>query len=449
MKIRLSPTARALFRLYSTSLAMSLSQGMTIPTIQVIRSEFHLSVGLAAQIGTALGLGALAAVMPAGIIVDRLGRKTAMLLGATLVAAGAFITAATPYFSVMLMAQFVTGAGDVLWFMGREVAGVDLVRPEQRGRLMSGFMGISSAGMALGPVLGGILTEQVDFRAVFWTYGAIAVAVVLITLVAKESWSGEVRATPRSLVAGLWALVKLLSLGLVFTLTNLLNPATFLLTLGRIVGLIGLVRRLGRLPQILNPIEPRYRATYITLVFATFAMMLYRMTLQIMLPLYADTRLGFSPTQVGSLFLISSIFVFVMIIPTGFITDKIGRKWATVPSTALPAVVFAAMPFAHSMLQLSLLAVVIGMANGMSLGSYATSTYDIVPAAGRGRFQSIRRTFGEVGRVSGPALGGIIANASHAGRPFLFFAPLLFLAALLLLFVARESLVKERRPAPT
>ena len=45
----------------------------------------------------------------------------------------------------------------------REVAGVNLVRADQRGRLMSGFMGISSTGMALGPALGGLVTELVNF----------------------------------------------------------------------------------------------------------------------------------------------------------------------------------------------------------------------------------------------------------------------------------------------
>jgi MFS family permease len=448
VNIRLSPTTRALLRLYSTSLAMSLGQGMTIPTIPVLKSHFNLSFGLAAQVVTLYALGRLFSTIPAGLAVDRLGRKSTMLLGATLVAAGALTTALTPDFRLVLLAQFLAGAGDSLWFLGREVAGVDLVRPEQRGRLMSGFMGISSGGMTLGPFIGGVVTQALNFRVVFLAYTVIAVAVVLVTLLVRDSRPPESRPVQTSPVAAIWPLVKVFALGLFSALTSLLKPAVLLIILSRLWAVAAAARHISKIRDVLRPIEPHNRATYLSLVFATFAMMLYRLALQSMLPLYAGSYLGFSPTQVGSLFLISGLFVLIMIIPTGFITDKIGRKWATVPSTALPAVVFAAMPFAHSMLQLSLLAVVIGMANGMSLGSYATSTYDIIPAAERGRLQSIRRFVGEMGAISGPGLGGIIANTFHPGITFLVYAPLLLMAALGLAFVARETLVKQRRAAP-
>ena len=65
------------------------------------------------------------------------------------------------------------------------------------------------------------------------------------------------------------------------------------------------------------------------------------------------------------------------------------------------------------------------MGQGLSLGSVATSTYDVIPAAGRGRLQALRRTVAELGGVSGPAMGGLIANAYNPGGAFLVVGPLL------------------------
>ena len=178
MTQRLGKTARGLINLYTTSMVMSFGHGMLIPTIPVIAAVFDVSIGLAAQVVTANALGRFAAPLPAGMIVDRLGARAAMTLGPIMVATGALLTAVTPQFSLILIAMFIAGAGDSMWMIAREIAGVDLVRPDQRGRLMSGFMGVSSTGMALGPVLGGVLTEVVHYRAVYFVYTALALAVL-------------------------------------------------------------------------------------------------------------------------------------------------------------------------------------------------------------------------------------------------------------------------------
>ena len=84
----------------------------------------------------------------------------------------------------------------------------------------------------------------------------------------------------------------------------------------------------------------------------------------------------------------------------------------------------------------------LGVANGLSLGSLATSTFDVVPAHARGRLQAARRTLAEIGGVSAPLIGGYLADKFNPGVPFLAYAPVLILAAILLAAVARETLDK-------
>jgi MFS family permease len=206
----------------------------------------------------------------------------------------------------------------------------------------------------------------------------------------------------------------------------------------RIMGIPGLVRE----------IEPGYRATYVALVFATFTMMLYRMVLQSMLPLYVVLFRGFTASELGFLMSLQGIFVIIMILPAGLIMDKLGRKWAMVPSTGIPAIAFALMPLADTRVEIGGLMVLLGLASGLSLGSVATSTYDVIPAHARGRLQALRRTTSEVGGIMGPLVGGRIALMANPGVPFLAAAPLLVIAALLLAFVAKETLVRPPRVSP-
>ena len=49
--------------------------------------------------------------------------------------------------------------------------------------------------------------------------------------------------------------------------------------------------------------------------------------------------------------------------------------------------------------------------------------------------------------IGAPLVGGILANAFGPGVPFLVFAPVLLAGALLLAFVGRETLVRDKAPA--
>ena len=410
--LKIGATARGLVPLYGTTVMLAFGYGMVVPTIPVLATSFGISIGVAAQVVTAHAVGRFVGQPVAGVLVDRLGPRLALLGGPAVVAAAALSVVVTPWFAALLAAVFLMGIGDSVFMLAREVAGIDAVQPAQRGRLMSGFFGFNSLGMALGPVLGGVLTELVSFRAVFVLYAVLAALAIPVALTVKASRRPS--AQPRAeAVAG--------------------APGE------------GLAGRFRALAGLFHAIEPRFRKTYLVLTFATFSMMIYRMTLHSMLPLYAGSQLGFSPTQVGLLFSISGGFVLAMIVPAGFVMDKIGRKWATVPSTALPGAAFILFPFADTFLQLAVLVSFLGIANGLSLGSVAVSTYDIAPERVRGRLQAARRTVAETGAIGAPAAGGALANAYGPSVPFVVFAPIILLAAVLLALGTRETLVKPAR----
>jgi MFS family permease len=402
-------TAVVLATLYASTV-MSGTWAMIVPAIPVLSSAFQISAGTAAQIITALSLGRFVGTPVSGVILDRLGTRTSLIAGPAIACAAAVTATMAPWYSLMLIPVFLIGVADSIWVIAREVAGVDLVRPDQRGRVLSGFHGVNYIGLAFGPLIGGVLTESFGFRSVFLAYGACAGISVLLGLTVENTLPAAHPTPAGSPMKGRYA--------------------------------SAMVERLAALRNLFHQIEPGLRATYAVLVLATLTSFAYRITSQSLIPVYASATLGMTPKDIGLLFTISGLSVFIMIVPAGFVIDKVGRKWATVPSTGIPALAFILIPFSTSFLQLAILLSFLGIANGLSLGSLATSTYDVVPASARGRLQAARRTIAEIGGVGAPLLGGILADHFSPGVPFLAYSPLLILAALLLAFVARETLEK-------
>lgn len=405
-----TPTVRGLSALY-VSTFLSGSWAMIIPTIPVLAREFDVSAGGAAQVITAFAFGKMAGTVIGGVLLDRKGTRFG-LVGSAAVAAGASLGAVfVPWFLLLVSLAFILGATDTLGSVAREIAAIDQAPSSQRGRIISSLHGTHTIGMAFCPFLGGWLTELFNYKAAFLGYAVFSViSVFLGMLVANSPGESHGKSSAHGAAKG-W-------------------------------GLAGLRERSIGLARLYREIRPDLRSTYGSIVFATMVNQSQRILVQSMLPLYAVRYMHLSPSQVGTLFTISGVVIFAMMIPAGFVMDRVGRKWCTVPSTAIPALTFLLIPLTSNFLQLALLIGISGVAQGLSLGSLATATYDVAPAHVRGRLQALRRTVAELGSGMAPLIGGYLANTFNPGVPFLAYAPLLLLSATLLLVVGKETLEK-------
>jgi MFS family permease len=398
---------RGLAALYSSTF-LSAAWAMMIPTIPVLAKEFGVSAGGAAQIVTAFAIGKFVGTIIAGIVLDRMGTRVALVGGPLAAGVASLSAAGAPWLSMILLLALIMGAGDSVWSTAREVSGIDLARSDQRGRVISSLHGVYNLGGAFSPAVGGWLTDAFSFKAAFVGYAVAAGLSVLLGFISPDSAVPSRPSMRRSAVKG-WS---------------------FAAVSQWVHGIVELYRE----------IHPELRATYLALVLATLVSQSQRILVQSMLPLYAGTTLHLSATQIGMLFTISGVIVFAMIIPAGFVMDRVGRKWCTVPSTGLPALVFVLIPMTGSFTQLAILIALAGLAQGLSLGSLATSTYDVVPTHVRGRLQALRRTVAESGSGVAPLFGGYLANSFGPGAPFLVYAPLLVVSATLLAVIGRETL---------
>jgi MFS family permease len=402
-----NPTVRGLSALYAGTFCSG-AWAMILPTIPVLARQFGVSAGGAAQIVTAFAVGKFVGTIIAGVLLDRMGTRVALVGGPLAASLAGLCVVWAPSFFLILFLALIMGAADSLWGTAREVAGIDLAHRSQRGRVISGLHGVHTIGAAFSPFAGGWLTETYSFEAAFVGYAIATALSVPLGFGVPDSEVQPHSEKPIDAPKG-W------------------KPGA-------------IAARLRAIKYLYWEIDPSLRPTYCAITFATMVNQSQRVIVQSMLPLYAAYYLHLAPTQIGMLFTVSGIVVFAMIIPAGYLMDRVGRKWCTVPSTAIPGLVFLLIPTTGSFMHLSVLVAITGLAQGLSLGSLATSTYDVVPAHARGRLQALRRTIAELGSGIAPLVGGYMANAYNPGMPFLIYAPLLILSATLLAVIGKETL---------
>ena len=72
----------------------------------------------------------------------------------------------------------------------------DTFPAEERGKAIGTWAGVSALALAIGPVVGGALTEYVSWRAIFFLNLPVAVGAVAVTLFAARESRDETRRAP-------------------------------------------------------------------------------------------------------------------------------------------------------------------------------------------------------------------------------------------------------------
>lgn len=121
------------------------------------------------------------AIVTGGRLADMFGRRRAFFLGSAIFAVFSMIGGFAPNIWVLLGARFLMGIGGALMWPAILGMTFSLV-PRSKAGLAGGLiLGSAGSGNAFGPLLGGVLTDTVGWRWVFFLNLPIAIAGVLIT----------------------------------------------------------------------------------------------------------------------------------------------------------------------------------------------------------------------------------------------------------------------------
>jgi EmrB/QacA subfamily drug resistance transporter len=115
-----------------------------------------------------------------GRVSDVIGRRSMFLIGLVGFAAASALGGAAPNFEVLVIARALQGvAGAMLAPAALSLLSTTFTEAKERATAFAVFGGIAGSGAAIGMLLGGVLTEYLNWR--FTLYVNVAIAVIAIT----------------------------------------------------------------------------------------------------------------------------------------------------------------------------------------------------------------------------------------------------------------------------
>jgi EmrB/QacA subfamily drug resistance transporter len=119
-----------------------------------------------------------------GSTADRLGRRRTFQVGLLLFVAGSLLCSLAPTLGWLIAARALQGiGGSMLNPVAMSIITNVFTDPRERARAIGAWGAVVGISLALGPIVGGALTESVGWRAIFWINVPIGLAAVVLTAV--------------------------------------------------------------------------------------------------------------------------------------------------------------------------------------------------------------------------------------------------------------------------
>src|ERR687896_272248 len=120
-----------------------------------------------------------------------LGARKVFLFGVVVFAASSAAIGLSPDQGWLVAGRAAQGVGAAFMMPGTLSIISNAFPPEERGKAIGTWAGVSAIALAAGPLLGGWLTEEVSWRAIFFLNLPVAVGAVAVTLFAAEESRDE------------------------------------------------------------------------------------------------------------------------------------------------------------------------------------------------------------------------------------------------------------------
>ncbi|MFH5228946.1 MFS transporter [Antrihabitans spumae] len=214
-----------------------------------------------------------AVLLTAGSLGDRFGRRRLLRIGLGAFVASSLVCALAPSLGTLLAARAVQGVGAALMLpQGLAVAAAAFPDAAGRARATAAWAVAAASSAALGPIVGGFLTDSVGWRYIFWVNAPVG----LVALAMSLRYLPESRNPVAGRVDPFGQALLMLTLG---TLTVVLvegrtvgvGPSAVLAALVAASG-IALVRHQRRVPHAMLPPDFLGNRRLLIALAAIFAM---------------------------------------------------------------------------------------------------------------------------------------------------------------------------------
>jgi EmrB/QacA subfamily drug resistance transporter len=367
----------------------------------------------------ALTLAAL--LLTAGALADLIGRRLVFAIGLVLFALTSLLCALSPTALFLILARGGQGIGGAIMFATSLALLAQEFQGRERGTAFAAWGATLGAAVAIGPLVGGALTDGLGWPSIFYINVPIGLAAAVLTMTRvpesrdpagkRIDWIGTVTFT-----AALFLLVLALIRGNAegwgsATIVSLIAGSVALLA-GFTVSQVVQENAMFDLTLFRKPAFDGAALAAFAIAAAMFAMFLY-------LTIYLQTILGLSPLQTGLRFLPITLVMFVVAGASGRL---VGRVPARLPLGAGLALTGAGLLLMRGVTASShwtaLLVgfIVAGIGIGLVNPALASSAIAVVPPRRSGMASGINNTFRQVGLATGIAGLGAVFESQLSGK---------------------------------
>jgi EmrB/QacA subfamily drug resistance transporter len=350
-----------------------------------------------------------------GRLSDMIGRApiwTAGLAGFTI---GSALCGFAPSLGWLIGARAIQGIGAALILATSTAILTDTVPLTARGRALGWSAGAIALGLSTGPTVGGLLTEYLNWRWIFYVNMPIGVVAVAATrrLLPRSSGRKQGHFDPPGALS-LGTGVAALSLGLSFAgswgWTSLPLLASGTLGVGALMA-AGFVERRVADPIIdLRLLRDRtFLSSLVSLVFSMLAVF----AVSFLMPFYFEELRGFSTAQSGLLLTPFAISIAVVSPIAGTVADRHGSRWLVPLGLCIVAVglvLLARIDAMSSMWDVAWRLALTGMGQGTFQSPNTRMIMDSAPLSQQGQSSGLLAT----ARATGQALSVSVAGAVFA-----------------------------------
>jgi EmrB/QacA subfamily drug resistance transporter len=397
----------------------------TVVNVALPAMQRDLGVGLSELewVVTGYALMFAALMLTGGKLADYFGRRRIFVLGIAVFTVASFFCGIADSGSMLIAARLVQGAGAAL--MSPATLGIIAATfpPRERGTAIGIWAGTSAMALAIGPLVGGLLTQHLDWSWVFFINLPIGVlgivACYLLIDESKDESEGARLDVGGQLTGGL---------GLFALVYGLIEANTYGWGSTRIVGsLVAAAVLLGAFLLL----ERRQQAPMLDLALfrngtyagANLVMLLAALSMFgvfFFVSLYMQNILGFSAVQAGAAFLPMTLLIMVAAPVSGKLSDRFGSRWLVTAGMLLLAVqlaYYSRLDQDATFWNLLPAFVIGGIGMSMTMTPTAAAAMRAVPVHKSGVGSAVLNAARQVGGSIGIALiGAILASQSHGRR---------------------------------
>jgi EmrB/QacA subfamily drug resistance transporter len=298
-----------------TTVMLMLDIAVVNTALTNVARDLHTGLSGVQWVVDAYTLALAALVLTAGSLADRLGRRNVLVAGLLLFTAGSVGCAAATSMAMLDAARAVQGAGGAALF-AVSLALLGHAYPERgdRAKALAIYGAAIGGSFAIGPLVGGLLTQHLGWRWIFVVNVPVGVLCLVLTYVGvtesrdprprRIDWAGQLL-----MCSSLFALVFALLRG---NVEGWASPSIVASLAAAGILFAGFVAVERRVPEPMLPFEMFANRAFTGTQIAAFAISSSLFAVFLYITLYLQGVLGLSPVAAGAVYLPGTVLMFLV-----------------------------------------------------------------------------------------------------------------------------------------